>query len=199
MNKFEDLKVVDLKKKLKELGMSTNGLKKDLVSRLQMEEKKRERTEENDKSQDESDSVSECESKSESEILSEKEVETEGESESEDESDVEKENESEIFEVETTKVLKTVAKEINTGIRGKNDDYDFVSKYSNAEEALEALASEKCWRKGNKKETRDGDKQFYKCKFIKSSGCSAKWAKLEFVSFRSISILKSLYTYRNSN
>jgi hypothetical protein len=36
------------------------------------------------------------------------------------------------------------------------------------------LASEKCWRKGNKKETRDGDKQFYKCKFIKSSGCSAK-------------------------
>jgi hypothetical protein len=174
MNKFEDLKVVDLKKKLKELGMSTNGLKKDLVSRLQMEEKKRERTEENDKSQDESDSVSECESESESESLSEKEVETEGESESEDESDVEKENESEIFEVETTKVLKTVAKEINTGIRGKNDDYDFVSKYSNAEEALEALASEKCWRKGNKKETRDGDKQFYKCKFIKSSGCSAK-------------------------
>ena len=37
MNKFEELKVVDLKKKLKELGMSTKGLKKDLVSKLQME------------------------------------------------------------------------------------------------------------------------------------------------------------------
>jgi len=33
---------------------------------------------------------------------------------------------------------------MNTGIRGKNDDYGFVSKYSNAEEALKALASEKC-------------------------------------------------------
>ena len=62
MNKFEELKVVDLKKKLKELGMSTKGLKKDLVSRLQMEEKKRERTEEIDKSQ--------CESESESENMS---------------------------------------------------------------------------------------------------------------------------------
>jgi hypothetical protein len=141
MNKFEELKVVDLKKKLKKLGMSTNGLKKDLVSRLQMEEKKRERTEENDKSQDESDSVSECESASESESLSEKEVETEGESESEDESDVVKENKSEIFEVETTKALKTVAKGINTGIQGKNDDYDFVSKYSNAEEALKEFCT----------------------------------------------------------
>jgi hypothetical protein len=71
------------------------------------------------------------------------------------------------------RVFKTVAKEINTGIRGKND-YDLVSKYSNAEEALKAFASEEFWRKGNKKETRDGDKQFYKCKFIKSIGCSAK-------------------------
>ena len=62
---------------------------------------------------------------------------------------------------------------MNTGIRGKNDDYDFVSKYSNAE-ALKALASEKCQSKGNKKETRDEHKQFYKCKFIKSRGCSAK-------------------------
>ncbi len=61
--------MVVLKKKFKELGMSTNGLKKDLVSRLLMEENKRERTEEIDKSQDESNS----------------------ESESEDESDVEKE------------------------------------------------------------------------------------------------------------
>jgi len=109
---------------------------------MEEREKERERTEEIDKSQDESDSVSECESESESENLNETEVETEGESESEDERDVEKENTSEIFEVETTKVLKTVAKEINTGIRGKNDDYDFVSKYSNAEEALKALASE---------------------------------------------------------
>ena len=31
MNEFEELKVVDLKKKLKELRKSTKGLKKDLV------------------------------------------------------------------------------------------------------------------------------------------------------------------------
>ena len=144
MENLEEMKVTDLKKMLKQLGLSTSGLKKDLQERLQMHMEKK-KTEESD---DESD---EDKNKEEDEQIEETETDV-----SEDESVVEKDDEenetSEIIEVEASKPTKSVDKQ--NGIRGKNYDYDFVRRYLNSEEALNALVSENFWSKGNRKETK---------------------------------------------
>ena len=163
----EKMKVVELKEKLKELGVSTCGVKKELVSRLIVElEKKR-----NEEEEESSENEVEDEESEDAESLDEAESEEESESEVESEG----EQESEIFEVETNDKSKAAVEGVNkVSTRGKNNDYDFVSKYDSAEAAQKVIETEKNWKKGNKKETTRGVKQFFNCKYDKSCDCQAK-------------------------
>jgi hypothetical protein len=172
MENIEELKVVDLKRKLKELGLATSGLKKDLVKRLQMVNNGEEVENERD------DDLVDTEQEEEDEVVSEQSDEENDTEQDDEEVDTEEEEEnevSELIEVESSNKKKSPVKVMKkNGTRGQNYNFDFVSKYPNVEEALNVMVNEKVWTKGNKKETKDGVKQFYNCKFMKTSRCEAK-------------------------
>jgi hypothetical protein len=118
------------------------------------------------------------EQEEECEVVSEQGGEENDTEEDDEEVDTEQDEDnevSELIEVESSKKKKSHVKEMKkNGTRGQNYNYDFVSKYPNVEEALNVLVKEKVWTKGNKKETKDGVKQFYNCKFMKTCCCEAK-------------------------
>jgi hypothetical protein len=109
MENIEELKVVDLKKKLKELGLATSGLKKDLVKRLQMVNNEEEQENEADTEQEEEDEVVSEQGGEENDTEEDDEENDTEEDDEEADTEQEEDNEvSELIEVESSKKKKGI-------------------------------------------------------------------------------------------
>ena len=157
------MKVPELRQRCIDLGLETKGLKAELIIRINEHYEKLLHNRflaEEETSDGEDDEINDEDNDSKNEESNNDDEEDNNENESDEES----------IEIISKKLEATIKKTI-----GKNAPYNFVKKYENPEEAIEAIKTENCWIKGTKRENKiDGTKQNYSCRYHKLSDCLSK-------------------------
>jgi len=80
--------------------------------------------------------------------------------------------------------------------RGDGKYYEFVQEFESQAEVDAFIESEDVWRKADFRESKQGDKQFYKC-YYKSSGCNASLCLIYNAHDLNLNLQRSVLPHEN--